>query len=197
MLQRDRNGWLRSGSIVFPMHSLMETTEEGFNKLLQKGDSNVQEPVTVVGGTEDVAEDSSVFVLEKYLEDFIVTNFSTIFQVALKIYQDTEGNDGQQYTTDIGYIDILAVEPKSNSFVVIELKRGRPSDQVIGQVLRYMGWVQEKLCVDGQKVKGVVICQHRDEKLAYALKMVNDIDVRYYSVSFSLREAPAAGLQSA
>ncbi|TKW74858.1 MAG: DUF1016 domain-containing protein [Bradyrhizobium icense] len=131
-----------------------------------------------------------MFVLEKYLEEFIVTNFGTIFQGALKIYQDAEGNDGQQYTTDIGYVDILAVEPRSNSFVVIELKKGRPSDQVIGQVLRYMGWVQEKLCVDGQSVKGLVICQQRDEKLVYALKMVKNIDVRYYAVSFSLREVP-------
>ncbi|MGQ0685431.1 PDDEXK nuclease domain-containing protein [Bradyrhizobium sp.] len=167
----------------------METTADGFNKLLQSGNSNVQEPITVVGSNEDVVEDGNVFALERYLEDFIVTNFSTIFQGTLKIYQDAEGNDGQQYTTDIGYIDILAVEPQSNSFVVIELKKGRPSDQVVGQVLRYMGWVKEKLCVDGQKVKGLVICQQRDEKLAYALKMVNNIDVRYYLVSFSLREA--------
>jgi len=181
---------LEFGSIVFPMHSLMETTEEGFDKLLRSGDSNVHEPVTLVGSTDDLVEDSNVFVLEKYLEEFIVTNFGTIFQGALKIYQDAEGNDGQQYTTDIGYVDILAVEPRSNSFVVIELKKGRPSDQVIGQVLRYMGWVQEKLCVDGQSVKGLVICQQRDEKLVYALKMVKNIDVRYYAVSFSLREVP-------
>jgi hypothetical protein len=50
--------------------------------------------------------------------------------------------------------------------------------------------VQEKLCVDGQSVKGLVICQQRDEKLVYALKMVKNIDVRYYAVSFSLREVP-------
>jgi len=126
-------------------------------------------------------------VLEKYLEEFIVSNFSTIFKGALKIYKETEDNDGQQYTTDIGPIDILAVENESNSFVVIELKKGRPSDQVVGQVLRYMGWVKENLCMDGQAVKGLVICQDQDKKLTYALKMVSNIDVRYYSVSFSLR----------
>jgi len=53
-----------------------------------------------------------------------------------------------------------------------------------------MGWVKEKLCMDGQSVKGLVICQDQDKKLTYALKMVSNVDVRYYSVSFSLRENP-------
>jgi hypothetical protein len=50
-------------------------------------------------------------------------------------------------------VDILAVESKSKSFVVIELKKGRPSDCVVGQILRYMGWVKQNLCSDGQAVK--------------------------------------------
>ncbi|HXK39988.1 MAG TPA: PDDEXK nuclease domain-containing protein [Candidatus Paceibacterota bacterium] len=108
----------------------------------------------------------------------------------MKIYEHAEGNDGQQYATDIGPIDILAVEPKSKSFVVIELKKGRPSDQVVGQILRYMGWVKQNLCKDGQAVKGLVICRDPDAKLSYALAMTNNIDVRYYSVSFRLRETP-------
>ena len=75
--------------------------------------------------------------------------------------------------------------------MVIELKKGRPSDQVIGQVLRYMGWVKRNLCKDGRGgVKGLVICRDPDPKLSYALEMTKNIDVRYYSVSFKLREAP-------
>jgi len=108
----------------------------------------------------------------------------------LKIYEDAEGNDGQQYATDIGPIDLLAVEPHSKSFVVIELKKGRPSDSVIGQVLRYMGWVQQNLRTDGQAVKGLIICRDPDPKLSYALTMTYHIDVRYYSVSFKLRASP-------
>jgi restriction system protein len=177
------------GSIVFPMHTLTETSDDEFKKLLLAADPEI-DGVKAVGSTTDVIEDASVFVLEKYLEEFIVSNFNTIFEGALKIYKETEDNDGQQYTTDIGPIDILAVENESNSFVVIELKKGRPSDQVIGQLLRYMGWVKEKLCMDGQAVKGLVICQDQDKKPTYALKMVSNIDVRYYTVSFSLRENP-------
>jgi len=135
-------------------------------------------------------EDPNAFVLEKYLEEFIVSNFDTIFKGTLKIYEDAAGADGQQYPTDIGPIDILALEPRSDSFVVIELKKGRPSDQVIGQILRYMGWVKKNLCKDAQAVKGLVICRDPDPKLSYALEMTSNIDVRYYSVSFKLTESP-------
>ena len=173
-------------SVVFPMHTLAELSEQQYRNLLEG--SGIELPGTAE--PSETFEDPSAFVLEKYLEDFIVSNFNTIFRGTLHIYEDAEGNEGQQYATDIGPIDILAVEPKSNVFVVIELKKGRPSDQVIGQILRYMGWVKKNLCKEGQAVKGLVICRDPDPKLSYALEMTNNIDVRYYSVSFKLREAP-------
>ncbi|WP_458759483.1 endonuclease NucS domain-containing protein [Afipia sp. TerB] len=177
-------------SIVFPMHSLIEVSREDVEKLLRSDETELSKPEPAVGTAGDVIEDATVFVLEKYLEDFIVSNFNAIFKGELTVYQDSEGNDGQQYTTDIGPIDILAVEPETKAFVVIELKKGRPSDQVVGQILRYMGWVKDKLCTDGQAVKGLVVCQSRDKKLDYALSIVSNIDIRYYSVSFSLRDNP-------
>jgi hypothetical protein len=51
-----------------------------------------------------------------------------------------------------------------------------------------MGWVKQKLCKEGQTVKGLVICLGSDPRLSYALEMTNNIDVRYYNVSFELRE---------
>jgi restriction system protein len=67
------------------------------------------------------------------------------------------------------------------------LKKGRPSDQVVGQILRYMGWVKKNLCKGGKVVRGLVIWNgDPDPKLTYALKMTKNIDVRYYKVSFTL-----------
>ena len=171
-------------TLVFPMQTLTEFSEVQYRSLLE-GDI----PPVALEPAEAV-EDQNEFVLEKYLEDFIVSNFETIFRGELNIYGDADEAEGQQYATDIGPIDILAFERKSNSFVVIELKKGRPSDQVVGQILRYMGWVKKNLCKDGQAVKGLVICRDPDVKLTYALEMTNNIDVRYYSVSFKLRDAP-------
>jgi restriction system protein len=172
-------------TLVFPMRTLTEITEAEYGEFL--GSPSIA-PISSEVGSEPI--DQNAFVLEKYLEDFIVSNFATIFNGQLKIYADADGADGQQYATDIGLLDILAFEPKSNSFVVIELKKGRPSDQVVGQVLRYMGWVKKNLCKDGQSVRGLVVCREPDPKLSYAIEMTNNIDVRYYSVSFKLREAP-------
>ena len=172
-------------SIVFPMHTLSEFSEGQYQSLL--GGTGSPQPRVEAG---EPIEDPSAFVLEKYLENFIVSNFTAIFRGELTLFEDDQGSDGQQYTTDIGPIDILAVERATNSFVVIELKKGRPSDQVVGQVLRYMGWVKEKLCVQGQAVKGLVICSEPDPRLSYALSMTNNVQIKYYSVSFKLRDAP-------
>lgn len=130
--------------IVFPMQTLTEISDVQFRNFLEGSGSQ-----PIPSEALEAVEDPSAFVLEKYLEDFIVSNFQTIFKGELKLYEDADGNDGQQYVTDIGPIDILAFEPKSNSFVVIELKKGRPSDQVIGQILRYMGWAKQNFCLGG------------------------------------------------
>jgi restriction system protein len=179
------------------MHTLTEISEVRYRDLVDGPVIQVAGQVIPDGSGISVpteAIDQTAFVLEKYLEEFIVTNFNSIFKGKLQMYEDAAGADGradgQQYTTDIGPIDILATEPESGSFMVIELKKGRPSDQVIGQILRYMGWVKRKLCKDGQGVKGLVICRDPDPKLSYALEMTNNIDVRYYSVRFELKESP-------
>jgi restriction system protein len=178
-------------TVVFPMRTISELSEEQFRNFRE----GFGVP-SVPGVDPEEIKNPYDFYFEKHLEDFIVRNFDAIFKGELKIYEDEDGNDGQQYSTDDGgLIDILAVELKSNSFVVIELKKGRPSDQVVGQVQRYMGWVKEKLCTDGQGVKGIVICPEPDPtkpdlKLRYALSVTTNIDVRYYRVSFALRLAP-------
>lgn len=166
-------------TVVFPMYTLAEWTEDKYRAVI----GSIEQPAS------DSLADPYKFPLEKYLEDFIVSHFDTIFRGQLRMYEGEEGN-GQQYPTETGPIDILAVEPTSNAFVVIELKKGRPSDQVVGQVLRYMGWVKMNLCVGDQLVKGLVICGEPDPKMSYALEMTNNIEVRYYSVSFKLSATP-------
>jgi len=172
--------------IIFSFYTIYEISEEKYRSLT-KG--------TPPGEREEGVEQSTEFVLEKYLEDFIVTNFDSIFRSQLELYRDSEGNIGQQYPVignegrEIGRIDILAKEPSTNSYVVIELKKGRESDKVVGQILRYMSWVKENLCQEGEDIKGLIICKDEDERLSYALKMVqNIIKVKFYNVNFRLSD---------
>lgn len=180
---RDRS-FSRIDFPMFPMFALKEISDVEYRSRVA---ANTAPPAPETYDTAEETEDRGAFILEKYLEEFIVSNFDTIFKGSLHMYED---ENGRQYNTDIGTIDILAVERKSNTFVVIELKKATISDQVVGQILRYMGWVKRNLCKEGQGVKGLVICSSSDDKLTYALEMTNNIDVRYYSVLFKLSEAP-------
>jgi len=119
--------------------------------------------------------DTGFFAYEKHLEEYIVKNWNRInFGEELRIYIDEGGSEGQQYTTDVGIIDILALD-KDDNFVVIELKRAESGYKVVGQVLNYMGWVSEKLA-DGQgkKVRGMIVVGKSDKTLKAALSQVRD-----------------------
>lgn len=60
--------------------------------------------------TSDVIEDPSTFALEKHLEDFLVTNWAqTELGRAFDIYYEEGELIGQQYPSDTGPIDILAI----------------------------------------------------------------------------------------
>jgi hypothetical protein len=165
-------------NIVFSFYTMYEIGEDKYKELF---------PVI-----EPPVEQSPEFVLEKYLEEFIISNFDKIFKGRLGLYSDPDGGIGQQYPIvydgkQIGRIDILAKDVESNNFVVIELKKGRESDQVIGQLLRYMGWVKENLCEPNQDVTGYVICKDIDERLRLAVSLVaNIIKIKRYKIDFEL-----------
>ncbi|CAN5819365.1 hypothetical protein BH23CHL2_BH23CHL2_34790 [soil metagenome] len=144
---------------------------------------------------DDYDESGSVskteFVLERHLEEFIVSNFETInFEQRLVLFDDGKGTPPNQYPTSIGRIDILAKDEGTGDFVVIELKKGRPADTVVGQTLRYIGWVKQNLCEQGQDAQGLIICSDQDAKLAYALEATMNLRARFYSVKFELNKTP-------
>ncbi len=123
--------------------------------------------------------------MEKYLEEFIEANFDKIdFGANLELYQDEDAT-GRQFPTSIGPIDLLAYDKGKNEFVVIELKKGRASDAVVGQVLRHMGWIKENLA-EGHGVRGIVILKELDEKIQYALSVIPGVSVFVYNVSFEI-----------
>lgn len=133
--------------------------------------------------------ENAEFTMEKYLEEFIEANFNKInFGAKLELYQDEESS-GRQYPTSIGYIDLLAVDKERKEFVVIELKKGKSGDVVMGQILRYMGWINEKLASPkGYSVRGIIILREKDERLEYALKLIQNVILFLYEVSFNVKE---------
>lgn len=132
-------------------------------------------------------EDPATFAMEKHLEDFLVQNWSqTVLGKEYDIYEDEGEVVGQQYPSDTGPIDILAISEDRKMLLVVELKRGRASDVVVGQVLRYMGFVQESLLEEGQQVRGAIIAMEDDQRLRRALAVIPTVGFFRYEISFKL-----------
>ena len=143
-------------------------------------------PSTIIS-TDSTIEDPSVFALEKHLEEFLVTNWvNTILGKDYDIFEEDGEIIGQQYPSDTGPIDILAISKDRKEILVVELKKGRASDAVIGQIQRYMGYVKEELCEEGQVVRGIIIALEDDLRIRRALSVTSDIEFYRYQVDFKL-----------
>ena len=140
----------------------------------------------------DLRDETSVistglFYMEQQLEDFIIQNWE---ETELGKKYDLIHEEGelisQQYHTEIGRIDILAKDKRDGCYVVVELKRNQTSDDTVGQVTRYMGWIKKNL--SDSEVKGIIVAGKYDEKLDYAQEMIPNIEVFLYEVDFKLNE---------
>lgn len=139
----------------------------------------------------DVSEDNDLekqnFYLEKYLENFLFTNWeSTELGKKYEIIVENGEPVSLQYKTDIGRIDLLVKDKTSGDYLIIELKRAQTSDDTIGQVTRYMGWVKKNLA-GNNKVRGLIIAESFDEKIRYSLETVKDIKFMSYNIQFKLK----------
>lgn len=146
---------------------------------------NRSAPVLIV--QDETVEDPSVFALEKHLEDFLVANWAqTLLGRTHDIYTEDGEMIGQQYPSDTGPIDILAISKDGKELLVVELKKGRASDNVVGQVQRYMGYVLGELAEESQNVRGAIIALEPDKRIEHALKVAPSIDLYRYQVRFDL-----------
>lgn len=79
--------------------------------------------------------------------------------------------------------------------MVVELKRGRASDTVVGQIQRYMGYVLEELSEPNQTVHGAIIALEDDLRIRRALKVTKNIEFYRYQISFALIKDQQVGAQ--
>lgn len=132
------------------------------------------------------------FALERHLHDYMFDNWDMLdLAQDWDIYtRDGEPEAGYEFRTPIGRIDLLARHKREPRWLVIELKREKSSDAVVGQVLRYMGWVQRHLVEDGEAVEGLVVATEGDPQLHYALDVVPAVSFKSYEVEFRLKNGP-------
>ena len=140
--------------------------------------------------TDETVEDAATFALEKHLEDFLVQNWDqTALGKHYEIFKEDGEIVGQQYPTDTGPIDVLAISKDKKEILIVELKKGRASDSVVGQIQRYMGYVLQELAEPHQKVRGIIIALDDDQRIRRALAVAPNIEFYRYQVSFKLEKA--------
>jgi len=132
-------------------------------------------------------DNQASFALEKYLEEFIVSNWNNL-DLGKQYDRHEEEVDGKRKKsrTDTGEIDIFAISKDKTEYLVIELKKGRASDGVVGQILRYMGYVRKKVATPNQDVKGLIIALEEDLKMRWALNEVPNVTFSRYQINFEL-----------
>ena len=127
---------------------------------------------------------SPSFLLEKHLESYIEKFWNdTVFGKEYEIYEN-----GRQYSTETGPLDLLAQRKDKKEFLILELKRDKTSDVAVAQTLRYMGYIKKTLATNNEKVRGCIIGTKEDKNLVNAISMVPNIDFYRYNLSFSLNK---------
>jgi restriction system protein len=136
--------------------------------------------------TDETVEDPHAFALEEHLQEFLVKNWAhTDLGKEFDIYQEDGEKVGEHYPTDTGPLDILAISKDKKKILVVELKKGRASDAVVGQTLRYMSYVRDELA-ENQEVHGMIIALEDDQRIRRALGMTQNIQFYRYQIDFKL-----------
>jgi RecB family endonuclease NucS len=109
-----------------------------------------------------------------------------VIRPSLEVYQDGDIS-GVEFPVGGRYIDILAVENRKD-LVVIELKVSKGYDRAIGQLLRYMAWIEQNLAEANQAVSGMIVARNISEDLRLEASKVNDIELFEYQLSIELNK---------
>jgi hypothetical protein len=155
----------------------------------EKDSGDVLQVEAPEGVSSGVLPDSEQrFGLERHLHEFLRDNWNQL-ELAREwtLYQEPGDDEaGYEYPCDVGRIDLLAKHKDQRRWLVIELKRNQTSDQTVGQLLRYIGWVKRHLAKPTEEVHGLIICREPDDTLRYALSTVPNVELRLYRVEFHL-----------
>ena len=127
-------------------------------------------------GKSSIKRKELVFEYEEELHNYLERNWNI----------SHFGNEwtlvGSKYKTEIGEIDLLANNKEGNEWLVIELKKDQTSDETVGQILRYMGFVKRsKLYSKDEVVRGLIIARTVDKQILFALDCCPEIRLMKYS----------------
>lgn len=134
---------------------------------------------------EDEISEVKEFAYERDLKNFLSKNLHVIEQ-GLRLYED-EAIAGVEFPVGGRFIDILALD-RHNNYVVVELKVSKGYDRVIGQLLRYMAWIEKNHAEPNQKVRGFIVASSISEDLKLAASKIADVELFEYELSVAVKK---------
>ena len=150
-------------------------------KIISKCDDSQQQLIN---------NESFNFQMEKHLEEFIIANWNSLdIGKNYDLNEEYIDKTRKKFKTDTGEIDIFALSKDKKTFLVIELKKRKLSDRVVGQIQRYMGYIKQEIATDEQSVKGLIIGFEDSIALKRAISINPDIEYMIYKISFELQKS--------
>jgi hypothetical protein len=138
-------------------------------------------------------EQALKFALEAHLRDFLAQNLDRI-ESGLRLHVSPE-NKGIEFPVDGGRIDLLAVD-RNGKYVVFELKLSQGRNKTLGQILYYMGWVDQHL--GKGPCRGFIVANEITDDLITAVARVPGVHLAKYRMNFALEPIKGqSGLASA
>lgn len=139
---------------------------------------------------EPVQEEWLAPIRESALRKILARNLA-LLEPGLKAFDPIAGAE-EISVGAAGRIDLLCKDKEGN-LVVVELKRDTSSDRVVGQLLRYMGYVTEKHLKKGKVVRGIIVAHEADEHLRLALQAMPNVELKLYDVAVTVRSPGKRG----
>ena len=118
------------------------------------------------------------FGLERDLQQALRANISKLEEGLVII------DGGSEKTTEAGRIDITAKDSKG-TIVVIELKAGNASPDIIAQVLSYMGAVADDATM---QVRGILVAGEFHKRVILAARALPNLTLKRYSFQFTFSD---------
>jgi len=119
------------------------------------------------------------FALEEHLRDFLAKNLERI-EKGLRLYQENDVT-GIEFSIGDGRIDLLAID-ESGKYVVIELKASQGRNKTLGQLLYYMGLIDQHL--GNGPCRGMIIAGEITPDLIVAASRVQGVTLGQYKMTF-------------
>jgi hypothetical protein len=140
-----------------------------------------------------VAREPSV-VSERAVEQHLHDHWDGTEFARLGIELSSEEKHGlpcRQVLTPRNTIDLLGYREAAREWWVFELKKGRSSDAVVGQVQRYMGWIAGQ-ARPREQVRGAIIVGRPDENLRSSVASNEKLSLWRYDGDLRVTRVPVA-----